>query len=70
MAWRGWRTPVNLEVPLGGDSTNVPDFSELKSNPMGVYNLRRRSGAIQHEPGILCEFYFKSVGTNLDWKHL
>lgn len=67
MHWNGWSTPVDIKAPPGGDSPTVPDWADLKFNPLGIYNLRRRLGALPKEPGIFMRYKPKFLQSDLAW---
>lgn len=66
MHWAGWGTPIDISIPPGGDG-NVPDWSDLKFNPLGLYNLRRRLGALHREPGVFMRYKANFLSSDLAW---
>ena len=46
-----WGTNVDIPAPLGAGELPLP-LSQVKYNPVGIYDVRRHCGAHPHEPGI------------------
>lgn len=67
MNWSGWGTPVDIPVPLGGESNVLPRWSELKFNPLGLFNLRRHLGAFPAEQGIFMRYKHRFLGSDIAW---
>jgi hypothetical protein len=66
MHWSGWGTHIDIPVPPGGTG-DVPAWSDLKFNPLGIYNLRRRLGALQHEPGVFMRYKSNFASSDVAW---
>ena len=66
MPWSGWGTHVDILVPPGGNG-GVPDWAELKFNPLGLFNLRRRLGALSREPGVFMRYKDKFLHSDIAW---
>jgi len=45
----------------------VPDWTALKFNPLGVYNLRRRLGALSREPGVFMRYKDRFLNSDISW---
>jgi hypothetical protein len=67
MRWTGWRVPNDMPIPPGGDGPIVPHWSDLKFNPLGIYNLRRRLGALSHEPGTFMRYKQNFLHSDIAW---
>lgn len=61
-----WGVPVTIPCPPGGTGP-IPDWAELKFNPLGVYNLRRRLGALRREPGVFTEYQRNFTAADIAW---
>jgi hypothetical protein len=61
-----WGIPVDLPCPPGGEGP-VPDWSKLKFNPLGLYNLRRRLGTLCKEPGIFSQYKPSFLASDIAW---
>jgi hypothetical protein len=46
-----WGTNVKIPAPPGARAQPLP-LSQIKYNPVGIYDIRRHCGALPHEPGI------------------
>jgi hypothetical protein len=66
MSRSGWGIPVDIPVPPGGTG-GVPDWTALKFNPLGVYNLRRRLGALSREPGVFMRYKDRFLNSDISW---
>ncbi|KAJ6476563.1 hypothetical protein DFH09DRAFT_1342444 [Mycena vulgaris] len=55
-------------IARSADLTTVPPaYEDLKFNPLGLYNLRRRLGVLVSEPGIFNHFQHKFEAADLAW---
>ena len=61
-----WGIPVDIPCPPGGEGP-LPSWSELKFNPLGLYNLRRRLGALWKEPGIFMQHKSAFLASDIAW---
>jgi hypothetical protein len=61
-----WGVTVDIPCPPGGNSP-IPAWTELKFNPLGLYNLRRRLGALPKEPGIFTRFKESFLASDIAW---
>lgn len=59
----GWSSNA---IPPGGDGA-IPPWSELKFNPLGIYNLRRRIGLLSCEPGIFTHYQHRFEAADVAW---
>jgi hypothetical protein len=50
-----WGIAVNIPVPPFGDG-GLPQWADLKFNPLGIYNLHCRIGALAGEPGVFTRY--------------
>jgi hypothetical protein len=66
MHWAGWGIPNDMPVPPGGDGP-VPPWTDLKFNPLGIYNLRRRLGALCQEPGVFMHHKDRFLSSDIAW---
>ena len=66
MSWSGWGTHVDIAVPPGGNG-GLPEWSELKFNPLGLYNLRRRLGALKREAGVFMRYKDRFLQSDIAW---
>ncbi|KAJ6568721.1 hypothetical protein B0H19DRAFT_1373239 [Mycena capillaripes] len=67
-----WGIPgLQLDPPpmaQGADPTaDPPNFQDLKFNPIGLYDLRRRLGVLHRQPGIFTTFRAKFDAADLAW---
>jgi hypothetical protein len=67
MHWLGWRTTVDISTPPGGATDTVPSWSDLKFNPLGLYNLRRRLGAVPDQPGAFMRHKHNFLHSDISW---
>jgi hypothetical protein len=52
----------------GADPTaDPPHFRDLKFNPIGLYDLRRRLGVLSRQPGIYTTFRTRFDAADLAW---
>ncbi|KAJ7281720.1 hypothetical protein C8J57DRAFT_1500414 [Mycena rebaudengoi] len=56
--------PVARDADL---TTRPPAYEDLKFNPLGLYNLRRRLGVLVSEPGTFTTFRRKFDAADLAW---
>jgi hypothetical protein len=61
-----WGVPVTIPIPPFGDG-EVPSWSDLKFNPLGIYNIRRRIGALANEPGIFTRYQHRFEAADIAW---
>ncbi|KAF8874790.1 hypothetical protein BD779DRAFT_1678569 [Infundibulicybe gibba] len=61
-----WETDINISAPPGGDGP-LPSWDQLKFNPLGIYNLRRRLGAFPTEPGIFTAYKSRFEAADVAW---
>jgi hypothetical protein len=61
-----WGIPVNIPMPPSGDG-ELPPWTDLKFNPLGIYNLRRRIGALAGEPGVFTRYQHRFEAADLAW---
>jgi hypothetical protein len=66
MPWSGWGTHVDISMPPGGNG-GVPNWAELKFNPLGLYNLRCRLGALSREPGMFMRYKDRFLHSDIAW---
>jgi hypothetical protein len=66
MPWTGWHVPIDIPIPPNSNGA-VPSWSELQFNPLGVYNLRRRLGALPQEPGIFMHHKQRFLQSDIAW---
>lgn len=66
--WSGWHTDAHIPVPIPArPSPYVPDWSRLKFNPLGLYDLRRNLGAFPDEPGIFTTYKNQFMQSDIAW---
>jgi hypothetical protein len=61
-----WGAPVSIPVPPYGDG-DIPPWSDLKFNPLGIYNLRRRIGVLASERGIFNMYQHQFEAADIAW---
>lgn len=61
-----WGTNVHIPCPPGGDGP-IPQWGDLKFNPLGIYNLCRRLGALSLEPGVFTHFQENFFAADVAW---
>lgn len=66
MQWNGWGVPVDLPAPPGSGG-NIPPWTDLKFNPLGIFNLRRRLGALPREPGVFMQHKSRFLASDIAW---
>lgn len=66
MCWPGWGTPIDIPIPPGGEG-DVPDWSDLKFNPLGIYNLCHHLGALQRKPGTFMKYKSHFLSSDIAW---
>ena len=67
MKWSGWGFAANIPVPPGGATQIIPEWIDLKFNPLGLFNLRRRLGALGDQPGIFTRYQGKFLQSDISW---
>ena len=61
-----WGIPVSIPVPPFGNG-DVPAWTDLKFNPLGIYNLCRRLGVLAKEPGVFTQYQHRFEASNIAW---
>ena len=61
-----WGAPVDITMPPSGDGA-VPPWTDLKFNPLGLYNLRRHIGILAGEPGIFTRYQSRFEAADVAW---
>ena len=61
-----WGVPVTIPIPPFGDG-EVPSRSDLKFNPLGIYNIRHRIGVLANEPGIFTHYQHRFEAADIAW---
>src|ERR1700742_325381 len=61
-------TYINFDIQHPpGVSAHIPSFSELRFNPVGIFNLRRRLECFQTEPHLLVEYKRHFRASDIAW---
>ena len=60
------RLPTSVPTPPGAD-TPIPDWSLLKFNPLGIYNLRRHLGVVSDQPGLFKRYQDRFLASDIAW---
>jgi len=66
LQWRGWGIHVNLTAPPGTTEI-VPPFADLRFDPIGIYNLRRRLGAFPRNAGVFAMYQRNFRLSDIAW---
>jgi hypothetical protein len=61
-----WGAPINIPMPPSGDG-ELPPWTDLKFNPLGIYNLRRRIGVLAREPGVFTRYQHQFEAADVAW---
>jgi hypothetical protein len=67
MIWSGWGFATDIPTPPGGASQTIPAWNDLKFNPLGLYNLRRRLGALSDQPGVFARHRGGFLQSDISW---
>jgi hypothetical protein len=66
MSWPGWGIPVDIPAPANATDTPT-SFNRLKFNQLGLYDLRRRIGVLQHARGVFTKYQAKFLASDIAW---
>ena len=61
-----WGTPGDITMPPSRDGT-VPPWTDLKFNPLGLYNLHHHIGILAGEPGIFTRYQSCFEAADVAW---
>jgi len=56
----------DIPCPPGGEGP-LPSWADLKFNPLGLYNLRRRLGVLADEPGVFSQYKDAFLASDIAW---
>ena len=66
MPWKGWGTQVDFGAPPGA-TDEVTAWKDLKFNPVGIFDLRRRLGVLKDEQGVFTRYQNHFLSSDLAW---
>jgi hypothetical protein len=61
-----WGTYVDIQAPSGA-TDEISAWHDLKFNPVGLYDLRRRLGALKSQKGVFMRYQHRFLCSDLAW---
>jgi hypothetical protein len=58
------KSGTDIPAPPGA-TRPIPEWTDLKFNPLGLFNLRHRLGMLTDQPGIFTQFSVAMVVTDI-----
>jgi hypothetical protein len=66
MPWQGWGIHVDIQAPPGA-TDEVTAWQDLKFNPLGLYDLRRRLGVLRDQRGTFVQHQHRFLASDIAW---
>jgi hypothetical protein len=60
------KSGTDIPAPPGA-TRPIPEWTDLKFNPLGLFNLRRRLGMLTDQPGIFTQYQGNFLLSDISW---